>query len=1173
VPNFFKRSMSTRRPALPVNGLFEFLEFFNLLPKVKWAALSLAVVFIFLLCPPASADQTIIVSVFLNQVAKGDFFVILKDDGDFLLKANDLKKMGFSKVPEPLVNIDGEGYVSLRLIKEVHSEFDEKTLTLHLRSEPALLQQTTVSLRPAKRTNIYRPRDNSFFLNYGLDYAAGGNSLNFQGLNVTNEAGLRFRDFLFFTSTVYSHTSETSQFSRLMSNVTYDRRGKMQRFVAGDFFAGSGDLGSNVNMGGFSFSKLYQINPYFIQYPLFDFSGLLALPSDVDLYLDGVRVKSEHFQPGQFQLKNFQAFGGAHQVEIVVRDSLGRERQIVSPFYFTDRLLRKSLTEYSYNIGLLRRDYGLESGDYADPAFSAFHRFGVTDSLTVGLRGEAGDDVYNVGMESLGKLGFKGLLGLQISGSLAKSQPGVASKISYEYQNRHFSARLALTNFSSDYQNLERKLSGRKVDYLAQAGIGYVIPVVGNLSLTLSALKLDNEESQPSLIAYFSRKLWKNLYLNTSYRHTESGVVDDEVFMNFSYYLGRNATLSASSQVNREGNSQVLEARKDLPVGEGYAWRTTLERKHSDSADSYTINPALQYNSPYGTYRGEFSLSSGTASQKEDLRLSVSGALVRVGDAVAVTRPVSDSFGLVKIGDAQGVRVYANSQLMGRTNSRGEVIVPSLNSFYDNEVSFEDKDIPMDYLMPRVRKFISPSYRSGSCLVFPLEKYQAFTGTLLVAESGRKTVLTNAEVTIPVGDKEISFYTGNDGEFYFDNDPSSNPDLFKKTPELNCSTMGRATATFLAAGPHPVTITYQGHSFPAVLTIPAAEGPMTDLGEVQLQLPSGLGTEVEKAVQAKDIVRSIPEPALPSPPVGRPGQANLPPERAQPQPKQATSLEFSPAGTPGEVPVGHVGRGTMALPSAPGAKGKNVVQEKDAARSTPEPALPSLPSSHPDQSQGHGLPPSMSARPQQPPVPVIPPGETTAIIPMSEVWKGEASPAPSGLQAGLKQTVPGKETASPISEPPSFPSSIDSTNRANHKPNSARPKSNKRPLALDPPRRMPVDAIRTLPGEIFFAFDRADLSVTAKSKLDEIARFLCQSPDAKLEIEGHADSRGSNYYNLHLGLLRARVVRDYLLDQGIDTSRIFKLISYGNKNPVCYQEREDCYHRNRRTVIAVANLK
>jgi outer membrane usher protein len=56
-----------------------------------------------------------------------------------------------------------------------------------------------------------------------------------------------------------------------MSNVTYDRRNEQQRIVVGDFIASSGDLGSSINLGGLSFSKIYAMNPYFIKNPLLDF--------------------------------------------------------------------------------------------------------------------------------------------------------------------------------------------------------------------------------------------------------------------------------------------------------------------------------------------------------------------------------------------------------------------------------------------------------------------------------------------------------------------------------------------------------------------------------------------------------------------------------------------------------------------------------------------------------------------------------------------------------------------------------------------------------------------------------------------------------------------------------------------------------------------------------------
>ena len=73
---------------------------------------------------------------------------------------------------------------------------------------------------------------------------------------------------------------------------------------------------------------------------------------------------------------------------------------------------------------------------------------------------------------------------------------------------------------------------------------------------------------------------------------------------------------------------------------------------------------------------------------------------------------------------------------------------------------------------------------------------------------------------------------------------------------------------------------------------------------------------------------------------------------------------------------------------------------------------------------------------------------------------------------------------------------------------------------------------------------------------------------ALLLIEGHADERGTNEYNLALGERRAKATRDYLVSVGIDAGRI-TVISYGEERPTCTEKAEACWAKNRRAHFLV----
>jgi len=99
--------------------------------------------------------------------------------------------------------------------------------------------------------------------------------------------------------------------------------------------------------------------------------------------------------------------------------------------------------------------------------------------------------------------------------------------------------------------------------------------------------------------------------------------------------------------------------------------------------------------------------------------------------------------------------------------------------------------------------------------------------------------------------------------------------------------------------------------------------------------------------------------------------------------------------------------------------------------------------------------------------------------------------------------------------------------------------------------------------EIFFAFDRYELSEQARAALQENAAWLKANPAAKIEIEGHCDERGTTEYNLALGAKRAAAAREYLLSLGIAVGRISST-SFGEELPACREASEDCYQKNRR---------
>ncbi len=103
---------------------------------------------------------------------------------------------------------------------------------------------------------------------------------------------------------------------------------------------------------------------------------------------------------------------------------------------------------------------------------------------------------------------------------------------------------------------------------------------------------------------------------------------------------------------------------------------------------------------------------------------------------------------------------------------------------------------------------------------------------------------------------------------------------------------------------------------------------------------------------------------------------------------------------------------------------------------------------------------------------------------------------------------------------------------------------------------------------IYFDFDRYDLNADARKTLQTNASWLKVHPAARIQIEGHCDERGTSEYNLGLGAKRSQAARDYLVTLGISVERV-KTISYGEEIPVCREQAESCWQKNRNARFVV----
>lgn len=108
--------------------------------------------------------------------------------------------------------------------------------------------------------------------------------------------------------------------------------------------------------------------------------------------------------------------------------------------------------------------------------------------------------------------------------------------------------------------------------------------------------------------------------------------------------------------------------------------------------------------------------------------------------------------------------------------------------------------------------------------------------------------------------------------------------------------------------------------------------------------------------------------------------------------------------------------------------------------------------------------------------------------------------------------------------------------------------------------------------DVFFGYDQWTLSDAGVEALNHDAAYLKDHPDAVLKIEGHCDERGTTDYNMVLGDKRAKAVRNYLAQVGVNFKQM-AIVSYGKERPFCFDRDEPCYQQNRRGHMLLTTKK
>jgi len=557
-----------------------------------------------------------------------------------------------------------------------------------------------------------------------------------------------------------ANTADT-EVVRLDSTYTLDFHARMERLTVGDAISDGGAWGSAFRFGGVGWGKNFSLRPDLLTTPLLSATGNAVLPSTVDVYVNNQRVSSESLPPGPFVIDRLPSVTGAGQVNVVVRDALGREQQLSRPFYSSARLLAPGLSQYEYDAGLIRQDYAVESNHYGDVVASGTYRRGLSNIITVEahaeyLQGEA----QAAGLSLAAAAGSYGVLSLSAAAGSGGGDSGSLVVAGIERQSARFNWALSSALASEGYRQVSTaqvsSLQFRRRD-LAQAGVNF--RRFGSLALAFVRQQYADVAEQQTLSLNYSRSVGDRGAVN--FTATRSTMADDRAYgayLTFTMALGPRSSVSvAAAGGTGEGapdDELYASYTKNAPVGLGQGYRLS-----ASTAGNYDSQWRTQ------TRNGDLSLAAARYGGVSGLSADWTGAATLVGGALRPARRVSSSFALVSMGGLPNVPVYVDNQLVTHTDEQGLAMLHDLRAYEPNRISIQPTEVPLDVTIGSRMLVVSPTYRSGVVAKFPVERTRS--GTFRLVQEDGSVVPAGAMVRFkgndfPVVHDGVAYVTGFD---------------------------------------------------------------------------------------------------------------------------------------------------------------------------------------------------------------------------------------------------------------------------------------------------------------------------------------------------------------------------------------------------------------------------
>lgn len=666
--------------------------------------------------------------------------------------AETLRQLGFRLPPET------RGAVSLSDIAQLTIDYSVQQQTLALTAPLSALDLATTQLNPIAEAAPSVSTSRGALLNYDI-YAQQGeeSSLNtFSELRAFNGSGV------FSTTQLTQYSTDANAdntFDRLDTQWRASFPQNMLAVTVGDTLTSALTWSRPTRIGGIQIGTDFGLQPYMPTTPLPAYLGSATLPSNVELYVNGVKYYNGEVPAGSFQINTMPNISGAGTGQVMMTDALGRTTVQNFSFYNDQQLLREGLTSWSAELGVVRENYGYDSFHYASaPVVSGTWRRGLSNTFTAGAHAETSDGLINAGFSNDWVPGSRsGTLSTALVASVDAGKNGYLYSVGYRWSGDAFNFSTSTTATIGDYRDVATHYGEPPPTLSSNTVIGYSMASAGNISLSYLQFRYPHESAVRYANASWYKSISDTVSLNAGFNQNIDDERDRSLYLMITVTASNNLSVSSTLQRTNDETGYQLNASQTPPADGGWGWNVAASQQASQQSGQAEIGYLGRYGKAYTGFSRLPDNHYGYAG--------ATGSLVTMGGGVFAAREINNGFAVVSTNGIPDVPVKLQNNLVGHSDDQGLLLVTSLNSYQNNQISIDPMDLPANMRIARVDANATPADRSGTLVSFDITPVRA--AQVILVDSRGKAIPEGSMANATTGSGQSSI-VGFDGMTWFD---------------------------------------------------------------------------------------------------------------------------------------------------------------------------------------------------------------------------------------------------------------------------------------------------------------------------------------------------------------------------------------------------------------------